>query len=159
FVEDCGHHLGPHSFPTRRSSDLPGSRPGPPAAAVQTSGRTGPCAAFPLSRVLERRASIRASNVFVTRRRWRPGQDGRATTPVRHGGDARVRRGSKIAGKKNPGCRHPGSCCIGLTRSVAQSACTSSACRPFWPCTTLKETFWPSCSDLKPVPWIERKWT
>src|SRR5690606_2293215 len=39
------------------------------------------------------------------------------------------------------------------------SGWTSSACRPFWPCTTLKETCWPSCSDLKPVPWIERKWT
>ena len=39
------------------------------------------------------------------------------------------------------------------------SGWTSSACRPFWPWTTLKETFWPSCSDLKPVPWIERKWT
>jgi hypothetical protein len=42
---------------------------------------------------------------------------------------------------------------------VSYEACTSSACRPFWPCTTLKVTFWPSCSDLKPVPWIERKWT
>ena len=38
-----------------------------------------------------------------------------------------------------------------------QTAWTSSACRPFWPCTTLKVTAWPSCSDLKPLPWIERK--
>src|SRR5690606_38129753 len=44
-------------------------------------------------------------------------------------------------------------------RQANYIACTSSACRPFWPCTTLKETFWPSCRDLKPVPWIERKWT
>src|SRR5690606_13961859 len=43
--------------------------------------------------------------------------------------------------------------------SVNYSAWTWSACRPFWPCTTMKETFWPSCSDLKPEPWIERKCT
>ena len=32
------------------------------------------------------------------------------------------------------------------------SACTWSACMPFWPCTATKLTFWPSCSDLKPLP-------
>jgi hypothetical protein len=30
-----------------------------------------------------------------------------------------------------------------------------AAAGPFWPCVTSKETFWPSFSDLKPVPWIE----
>src|SRR5690606_17904474 len=63
-----------------------------------------------------------------------------------------------IAHEKAPGVSARGSV-LRLTLCEAYSACTSSACRPFWPCTTLNETFWPSCSDLKPLPWIERKWT
>src|SRR5690606_2649132 len=44
-------------------------------------------------------------------------------------------------------------------RSSPHREVTSSACLPFWPCTTLKETFWPSFRLRKPVPEIERKWT
>src|SRR5438552_18946133 len=33
-----------------------------------------------------------------------------------------------------------------------------AAAGPFWPCVTSNETFWPSFSDLKPVPWIELWW-
>src|SRR5690606_29936729 len=47
----------------------------------------------------------------------------------------------------------------GADASRTYSAWTSSACRPFWPCATLNDTFWPSWSDLKPLPWMERKWT
>src|SRR5690606_38045078 len=41
----------------------------------------------------------------------------------------------------------------------AQAACTASACRPFWPWTTVKVTFWPSLRLLKPCIWMARKWT
>src|SRR5690242_1153315 len=41
----------------------------------------------------------------------------------------------------------------------AQAGVTWSACRPFGPLVTTKLTFWPSCSDLNPVPWIARKCT
>src|SRR5690606_29043856 len=37
--------------------------------------------------------------------------------------------------------------------------CTASACRPFWPWTTVNDTCWPSCRLLKPSVWIARKWT
>src|SRR5690606_26291011 len=60
-----------------------------------------------------------------------------------------------------PGKEKPGRSRVfrGRVDRDAYSGWTSSACRPFWPWTTLKDTFWPSCSDLKPVPWIERKCT
>src|SRR5690606_636454 len=44
-------------------------------------------------------------------------------------------------------------------KAVAQSGCTASACRPFWPCTTSNDTCWPSCRLLKPSVWMARKWT
>src|SRR5690348_6628594 len=50
----------------------------------------------------------------------------------------------------------------GLPRKLvkeAYAACTWSACMPFGPFTLMKVTFWPSCNDLKPSPWMARKWT
>src|SRR5919106_1378823 len=38
---------------------------------------------------------------------------------------------------------------------IFQSGLMFAAAGPFWPCVTSKETFWPSFSDLKPLPWIE----
>src|SRR5690606_12978524 len=61
--------------------------------------------------------------------------------------------------KKSPGRRRPGPPVPVLTDRNDYIGWTSSACMPFWPCTTLNETFWPSCRLRKPEPTMERKWT
>src|SRR5690606_10813291 len=58
-----------------------------------------------------------------------------------------VRRAFPFAAEEDGGWRPP------------YSGSTASACRPFWPCTTVKLTFWPSFRLLNPWVWIARKWT
>src|SRR5207342_2928279 len=107
-----------------------------------------------------RRSRVRAGG------REEPG-DLRSGRRDRQRGQPRIFRGEQPApelmrlasGKKKPGI-------AGFLFLVALGAATRnyigwtwSACKPFWPCTTTKETCWPSFRLLKPCDWIARKCT
>src|SRR4249919_3387414 len=62
--------------------------------------------------------------------------------------------------KRNPaGAGFQKSCYAVRPRRDNYIGSTASACRPFWPWTTVNVTFWPSFRLLKPWDWIARKCT